>query len=147
MNPTRNASKEEDEPQVIPSSGWRPEPGDVVSGRIVAVSRGWSDWTNSYYPLVTIHDDAQDRNIDVHCFHQTLESRLMEVRPKVGERLEIVYHGKTQTKDGKRTVAIYSVTCPDATGQEVWDALDRQPTNAAKAGATGQAPADDDIPF
>lgn len=132
------------------SAGWRPSEGDMVSGPIVAVSKGWSDWTNSFYPLVTIHDETQDKDVDVHCFHQTLQARLMETRPKVGDLLEITYIGKQKTKDGKREVAIYRVNVPGATGQEVWDALDAQPQAAARAAVTGDVPPDTDgmdIPF
>ena len=122
------------------SRGWRPEEGDIVSGHIVAVTKAWSDWTDSFYPLVTIHDTQSDKEVDVHCFHQTLQSALMENRPKVGDKIEIAYLGKRKTRDDKRTVAIYRVSLPDATGAEVWDALQAQPKQAAKAARQGQLP-------
>jgi hypothetical protein len=131
------------------STGWRPEEGDVLKGKVVSVSRAWSDWTNSFYPLVTIHDETRDEDVDVHAFHATLQSRLMETKPKVGDELEISYLGKRPTKDKKREVAIYRVTVPGATGAEVWDGLERQQSANAAAATQGTLPdtADDDIPF
>ncbi len=132
--------------------GWRPEPGDMLVGTVAAVSRAWSDWSNSFYPLVTIKDE-DGKHTDVHAFHHTLKSRLMEVKPKVGERIEVVYEGKTKTKDGKREVAVYRVTFPDATGEEVWSSLDEQDSRAARAARPqSEIPVDtdgldEDIPF
>lgn len=124
------------------TTGWRPQEGDVIEGIVSSVSRAWSDWSQSFYPLVTIRN-GKGEDVDVHAFHHTLQARLMEVKPKVGERLEIAYLGKRPTADGKREVAIYKVTAPDATGQEVWDSLERQAPRAAQAAQTG-APAQDD---
>lgn len=130
------------------STGWRPSPGDTLAGPIVAITKAWSDWTNSFYPLVTIHDETQDKDIDVHCFHHTLQSRLMETRPKVGDKLEIAYLGKQRTKDGKRTVAVYRLNVPGADGQAVWDSLDAQTPAAARAAKQGSIPdTQEEIPF
>jgi hypothetical protein len=128
--------------------GWRPTEGDVITGKIVAVGKAWSDWTNSFYPLVTIHDEDQGKDVDVHAFHHTLQSALMENKPKVGDRVSIAYLGKRATKDGKRQVAIYRVTLPDATGTEVWESLEGQRPAAAAAAKQGELPGyDEDIPF
>lgn len=129
------------------SMGWRPNEGDVLSGKIVNITRGWSDWTNAYYPLLTIHDTARDSDIDLHCFHATLQERVMETRPKVGDEITVAYLGKRKSKDGKRTIAIYQVTVPGATGAEVWDSLERQRGAHARAGEQGTVPDTDEPPF
>lgn len=134
------------------SEGWRPEDGDVLTGTVHAVSKAWSDWTNEFYPLVTVKT-ADGALVDVHAFHATLKARLMELRPEVGSEIEVAYLGKRPTKDGKREVAVYKVTVPGETGANTWDALDRQQTVNARAAVTGDVPADtsglgdDDIPF
>lgn len=139
------------------TEGWRPEAGDVLTGTVDAVSKAWSDWSNSFYPLLTIKTD-DGKLVDVHAFHATLQSRLMELKPKVGDALEIVYIGKRPTKDGKREVAVYKVKAPDATGEEVWGDLSTQDARAARsARPTSDVPpdmdgltpnvGDDDIPF
>ena len=94
-------------------TGWRPEEGETIKGRIIDLSRAWSDQgAGSWYPLVTIK--AEDGKVtNIHCFHHTLRTRLLDRQPKIGDRLEITYHGKRETKDGKRTVAVYSIETPD----------------------------------
>lgn len=138
--------------QTAPSAeteGWRPNEGDTIRGPVVNVSRAWSDWTQSYYPLVTIHDENTDKDVDLHAFHHTLQSRLMEAKPKVGDMLEVTYLGKRATKDGKREVAIYRVNVPGATGEEVWNALSAQAENAAgwRPPPASDVTKDEDIPF
>lgn len=120
------------------SAGWRPAEGDILSGKIVAITKGWSDWTNAFYPLVTVHDTAQDRDIDLHCFHHTLNQAMMETRPVIGDEIEVVYVGKRPTKDNKRSVAIYRVTFPGATGENVWADLKEQDRRAPAAAAQGR---------
>lgn len=132
-------------PATVESEGWRPEDGDVLTGTVNAVSKAWSEWTNSFYPLVTI--DTGDKLVDVHAFHDVLRSRLMETQPKVGDKLEIAYLGKRPTKDGKREVAVYKVTVPGETGEAVWADLNGQSRRNAAAAVTGDVPADEtDLP-
>lgn len=142
----------------LESEGWRPEAGDTISGPVAAVSKAWSEWTNAFYPLVTIQTtdpgNGETKLVDVHAFHHTLQSRLMDIKPQVGDVLEIAYLGKRPTKDEKRTVAIYKVTAPGETGAEVWADLSGQAGRASRAAVTGDVPPDteglpgnDDIPF
>lgn len=138
------------------SQGWRPEPGDVVDGKLVSLTRGWSDWLQGHYPILTIHDKDQKRDIDVHCFHQVLHERLLELRPKIGDMLRVEYRGQVKSQDGKRTISIYNITAPDDDGSNVWDMLSSEPQKAARVARPAvqqrsqetleDAPGDD-IPF
>jgi hypothetical protein len=131
---TNNAALQE-------SEGWRPNDGDVLTGKVHGVSKAWSDWSNSFYPLVTVQTD-DGKLVDVHAFHQTLQSRLMELKPEIGTPIEFAFLGKRPTKDGKREVAVYKVTVPGETGANTWAELSGQDARAAAAAAVGDVPAD-----
>lgn len=147
MTPTKQDPPAQDA-ALQDAEGWRPNPGDVLKGEVVEIKRAWSDWTDSWYPLVIIRDQTRNENVGVHCFHATLQERLMAARPKIGDELEIAYLGKRPTKDGKREAAIYKVTIPGETGAEVWDSLEGQRPRAAEAAKQGTLPTDDEeIPF
>lgn len=89
--------------------GWRPSDGATVSGPIVELNAGWSDYHQSNYPIVVIEDRNQDgKLVAVHAFHQVLWRRLAQLKPKTGETLTITYHGQKDSKDGKRKVSLYS---------------------------------------
>jgi|SRR5215469_10658589 len=94
------------------ASGWRPVEGEKIEGKIIDLTRTWSDQSNSWYPIVVLKK-GDGSVVNVHCFHYTLRTRLLDRQPKIGDRLIIAFHGKRPTKDGKRTVAIYSVETPD----------------------------------
>src|ERR1700749_2247450 len=101
--------------QPVGPEGWRPEEGDSITGKVTNLDLGWSDHQNASYPIVTLEGDDGTLT-SVHAFHAVLQSRLKSARPKLGDRLTITFHGKRETKDGKRTVAVYSVEAPDRGG-------------------------------
>ena len=134
-------------------TGWRPEEGETLSGRIIDLSRAWSDQgAGSWYPLVTVKD-KDGKVTNVHCFHHTLKTRLLDRQPKVGDRIEITYHGKRETKDGKRMVAIYSIETPDTQidSGAFWQQMGASQTAPVIPPREDQMEipeiADDDIPF
>jgi len=107
------------------AQGWRPEEGETISGVIVDLTKAWSDQgAGSFYPLVTVKT-PEGKYVNIHCFHHTLKTRLLDRKPKVGERLVVTYHGKRETRDGKRSVSIYSVETPDTVidSQAFWQGL------------------------
>jgi len=134
-------------------TGWRPEEGERVEGKIIDLTRAWSDQgTGGWYPLVVLKK-ADGSIVNIHCFHHTLRTRLLDRQPKVGERLIVTFHGKRETRDGKRTVAIYSVETPDT---QVDSASFWQSLGAATPAATPAQPVvdqleipemDEDAPF
>ncbi len=131
------------------AQGWRPEPGQVIVGEVTDVSRAWSDYRNGYYPIVTIQPegDGNPEPVAVHAFHDVLLRRMVELRPKVGERIGIKFDGQRETKDGKRSVSIYTVKIDGrgaANPEAIWDSIE-DPSRATDQPQQPQQ--DDDIPF
>jgi hypothetical protein len=124
--------------------GWRPTEGDVIIGKVEEVTKGWSDYTSSYYPILVIRPDEGDP-ISVHAFHAVLKNRLVELRPDVGERIGIKYVGKQKSKDGRRDVTVYIVKIDGRSAGNVWDSVDESPR--ATSEVASDVPTDDDIPF
>lgn len=133
------AETKKDAPDTTEAEGWRPTAGDSLTGTVTEVAKGWSDYTNSYYPIVTIQEDDTNRLISVHCFHEILRQRMMDARPVIGSPLTVKCIGEKETRDGKRKYVAYQVTVPGDTGERVWDDL------GAQAGTTN--PAQEEIPF
>lgn len=128
------------------TEGWRPEPGDVLTGKVVGYGTGWSDYTGAAYPIVTIKPADSDA-VAVHAFQTVLRNELAEKRPLVGEVIDIAYHGKREHKSNKSmTVAHYVVFVHDreGSGADFWQAF----TDPRAAGQTAAqtAPASDVTP-
>lgn len=125
--------------------GWRPEEGDVLVGTVLDVTKGWSDYTNDFYPIVVIQPKGKDKPaVSVHAFHAVLRNRLVELRPVAGETIGIKFGGVVKSKDGKRDISTYNVKVEGRTA-DVWGDLGGTPREAATV-VTRDA-ADDDIPF
>ena len=104
------------------ADGWRPDEGDKIVGTIVGLSKGWSDYRQGFYPIVTIHDEATGKDIAVHGFHHALNRELIALKPKLGERIGIKCGAKVKTKDGKRNVQTYTVKVEGRT-EDIWGSL------------------------
>jgi hypothetical protein len=125
--------------------GWRPQEGDKIIGQVIDLAQGWSDESESYYPIVTVHNEETDEDVAIHCFHFVLQKKMKELKPKVGERIGIIYKGKVPTKDGKRTVAVYNVKI-DGRTVDIWS--DPIPEPVQNVQETLDTPEDDgDLPF
>lgn len=70
--------------------GWRPEPGEKLTGVIVDISEGSSDYGT--YPLLEVQAD-DGRVVSVHAFHTVLKNELASKKPNVGDRIGIKYVG------------------------------------------------------
>ena len=79
------------------AEAWRPDPGDKIKGRVLAVTMG-PDMGYGQYPIVTLDVDGQERA--VHAFHTVLRTELARRRPRPGDDLEITYQGKRSPKSG-----------------------------------------------
>ena len=99
--------------------GWRPNPGDVITGEIVAMTRAESEW--GPYPrlvldLVDTTTGARDGMTAVHAFHSTLKSGLAELhaagRLAVGDLVTIAYAGRRQARNGN-PYELYTVLAGD----------------------------------
>lgn len=157
----------------IETEGWRPEPGDEITGVVVSLGSGHSDFRartgNGAYPILTIaaeternlntpeevttHEPPQDTA--VHAFQSVLYNELMAQRPAVGEKVTITYGGKRQHRTiASQTVAVYKVRVHREGSQaNGWDDLfgpppGRQQAVVAVDKQTGELlPGEDDLPF
>lgn len=111
------ASKtEKDSTEQQTGNGWRPEPGDTISGKVtdldMAADIGWGP-----YPIVTIaREDGTE--VSVHAFHQTLRSKLEQIRPQIGDPLNVTYIGKQSGKGDSPDYHLYRVR--SAIQREFW---------------------------
>jgi hypothetical protein len=130
------------------AKGWRPEEGDTIIGTVTDVGRAYSDYTNDYYPLITIQPEGGDEEpVAVHAFHFTLKKRLTELRPEVGDYIGIKYHGTRPKKNNpKQTVAVYTAKLgTHRSTASVWDSMTTD--DPATEVDPSDIPNNDDIPF
>lgn len=120
------------------AEGWRPEAGDQITGTLVTLSAGYSDFTQASYPILTL-DVSEERNlvtgeaethdppkqIAVHAFQAVLRNELLTQRPEAGERITLACGGKRAHKTmAKQTVTVYKVTVHrEGAGSGGWDDL------------------------
>lgn len=115
---------------VTQNGGWRPEPGDRLTGKVVDITTGGEGSEYGRYPIVVLA--TKDGDVAVHAFHFTLRNRLREMRPKIGHTLDIVFHGEEEqtnkngdpilAQDGSvKTLNRYSVDSPEF--EFNWDAI------------------------
>lgn len=117
------------------AAGWKPNEGDTIMGTIQSITAS-NPGQYGIYPIVTLL--TQDGEIvNVHAFHNTLRNRLLQQRPKIGEKVAIQYLGRVQSKDKNRSPYYnYAVVIGDPTKVEEagWDTFDSEgaPTVAAE---------------
>lgn len=130
--------------------GWRPEEGSVLIGKVIGLTKGWSDYQQQYYPIVMVEDEATGKPVAVHAFHFVLMDRLTSLRPVLGERIGIKMGAKVPLKGNpKQTVQTYTVKVEGRT-EDVWNEVKTPRTQAPAAQVNAPATAiesDDDIPF
>lgn len=99
------------------ATAWRPEPGDILDARLVAVVRRQTEY--GAYPCLIL-DNGRDESLwAFHAFHTIAKDKLRELKPTPGERLVIAYPGKQASR--KRVDASgkpveynpYIIYCPD----------------------------------
>jgi len=136
--------------------GWRPEEGDLVIGKILSMTKGWSDYQQSYYPILVIHNELTDEDIAIHGFHFVMLDRLTSLRPKVGERIGIKMGPKIPLKGNpKQSVQTYTIKVDGRSEDIDWDDIQSprtQPTSEQDRLRQTSIPvtdvqSDDDIPF
>lgn len=129
--------------------GWRPEPGSMAIGKVIGLQKGWSDQSESFYPIVVIEDELTGNALSIHGFHFVLKDRLAALRPALGERIGIKMGDKVPSKDGRRSIQTYTVKV-DGRTEDIWDDIQSPRTQAAAAQTNAPATSvesDDDIPF
>lgn len=104
--------------------GWRPSDGATISGPILEVKSGQSDYHKSKHPILIIEDRNQDgKLVAVHAFHRVLWRRIVQLKPKPGEVITITYHGQQDSKDGKRKSNLYSANIEGRDAEVDWDSM------------------------
>lgn len=104
------------------AEGWKPEEGDTIVGHIQNITASMPG-QYGIYPIVTLVTEEGEL-VNVHAFHTTLRNRLLEKRPKVGEKVAIRYNGRVQSKDRNRSPYYnYSVVVdrPNEDNGSGWD--------------------------
>lgn len=104
------------------AKGWRPDAGQTVIGTVAHIGRRESEY--GVYPVITLAADGPDPEtveyVAVNAFHSILKNALFELKPQVGTRLAVTYHGQAESKarkdrDGNPVkYHSYSVINPDA---------------------------------
>lgn len=138
------------------AQGWKPEVGDKIIGRVLAVDLGWSDFRKGQYPIITIRPDDGGDPVAVHCFHTALYNRMLTLQPRAGQRIGIQYQGKRPHKSNpSQEVAVYAARV-EGGGADVWSTLNNGQVQRvvpapvpvdAEDFAPPQEALDDDIPF
>lgn len=106
------------------AEGWKPNEGDTIVGTMQNITAS-NPGQYGIYPIVTLVTEEGEL-VNVHCFHQTLRNRLLEKRPRIGEKLAIRYNGRVQGKDKNRSAYYnYSVVVDRPTDDVStgWDAF------------------------
>lgn len=117
------------------AQGWRPEPGDEIRGRVLAVKIGTSDVGGIVreYPIVFILPDGADGDtsaIAVHAFHAVLLNELRSARPEFGDKIFIRSLGDLgrEAPKGMNAPEVYAVHVTKPKGADKtspWDILGR----------------------
>lgn len=78
---------------------WRPAPGDLLTGFVVATRRGETRY--GVYPILVL--DVEGEYVSVHAFHSILKDALADLHAEgdltPGSEITIAYVGKQPAKD------------------------------------------------
>lgn len=112
--------------------GWKPDEGDTIVGSIQKISASTPS-KYGIYPIVLVMTEDGEL-VNLHCFHNVLRNRLLEQRPKVGERIAVKYVGREQGKNFDEPYYSYSVVMPDrpvTDDSTSWDIFETNPDGTA----------------
>lgn len=135
------------------AEGWRPKEGDSIVGEVTDIDTGYSEYNNLTYPIVTVKRQGTDELVALHCFHDVLRKRILQLEPKIGEILGVLYKGKKPSRDGRREIAVYTVKVKDRGVRDPYASMKQQKSidpNPNKTQDDIQAeaePTEDEIPF
>ena len=110
--------------------GWRPADGETIVGTVAHIGARESEYGK--YPVVTLAADTDDpdtvKYVAVNAFHTLLKSALYEIKPQVGDRLAVTYHGTiTPEKPGANPYHSYTTINPDAPAEKTTFSGDADP--------------------
>lgn len=80
------------------AQGWRPEPGDLVTGTVVQRTlrrdQQYAGVRGDYsYPVVTL-ERTDGTFVALHCFHTTLYNGMKDAKVQTGDLITVQYNGQ-----------------------------------------------------
>lgn len=104
-------------PDLAPN--WLPEVGDKLTGTIVELK--WNEHGKfGRYPIIIVAD-TDGKPWAVHAATTALMSKLMELKPKVGEEIALRYDGLKQSKSKDAEYHSYEVAMDRPGAEFEWD--------------------------
>lgn len=101
------------------AEAWRPEPGDKLVGTVVELGQRQSEFDKDPYPIITVETEEGEQ-FAFHGFHTVARGELAKLRPRLGERIGIAYHGKHEERGYER----YRIIVEREHGDDPdWDAI------------------------
>jgi hypothetical protein len=115
------------------AEAWMAKPGDRLIGTVTGLSSRISDYDATKYPIVTVRTDSSGRSTEdgqpipagtekaFHAFRTVAKNELAQLRPRLGDRIGIAYHGKSEHADWHS----YRIKVPGRESGETpdWDAM------------------------
>ena len=100
---------------------WRPEPGANITGYVARLSIRQTEYGT--HLVMTLN--TADGFVAVHCFHSVLKNAVYDLKPSVGDKVAVYYHGKIERGEDKPSYHSYTVVDPDAPTETEfsWDAV------------------------
>jgi hypothetical protein len=137
------------------ATGWNPEIGDTVEGIVLGAKLGWSDVSDSEYPIVFVLPDGKDVTeegvaVAIHCFQKVLQNEMTSQRPERGDRLFCTRRNDREaSRKGWNPVQVFAVliTKPDGGSRSIWDAPTASPTVKVPATQNTGSNFTDEPPF
>lgn len=138
----------EDQLDATYAEGWKPEPGDKLIGKVIALDQRDDAYSDGTYPIVTIRTD-DDKELAWHGFHAVARAELAKQRPKVGERIGVKYVGKREGGQGESGYAVWRVVVErDGADAEIdWAKVGAEAEGELRASSVQRSADDDEIPF
>lgn len=109
---------------------WRPEVGEVLTGKILGFRLGT---TTEYgeYPVIVVSGGENGAPVAFHAFHTIVRETLREHKPKKGDMLTVMYNGVRvvngdEEKDPKdqKTYHLYYIEVGNAESTPVLDSIE-----------------------
>lgn len=124
------------------AEGWRPTAGDILKGEVTATDVRHGDYEP--YPIITVRQD-DGVSLAFHAFHTVAKNQIAELDVQAGDRIGVLYRGKTQTRDGKGSYENYSIRKSNASARGT-DWSKQLGIDSSDSGSDGFGPVDASAP-
>lgn len=84
--------------KILAAPAWIPAPDTTMTAKFVALRKGGIDSEYGVYPMLTVENIETGEYVTVHAFHTLLKTRILEMRPKLGDTLTLHYAGVMDSK-------------------------------------------------